>query len=194
MLISFGPMRLGIDLDGVVADFNAGWMRVHAAEFGTSLDPEMVTSWSAPAALGGFGTMSEFWRWARGNDTRPSIFRHLDVYDGALDSLHALARKGHEIIVITTKPGWARSDTYRWLDERQLPTTEVHITRDKHHIACDAYLDDSPTVLPELVRYRRSSLVCRFVRPWNRPVVGATDVESWEAFEAVVLDRDASLQ
>lgn len=27
-------MRLGIDLDGVVTDFDAGWMQVHADEFG----------------------------------------------------------------------------------------------------------------------------------------------------------------
>ncbi len=32
-------MRLGIDLDGVVADFNAGWMQMHADEFGTELVP-----------------------------------------------------------------------------------------------------------------------------------------------------------
>ncbi|MFW2333968.1 hypothetical protein [Ilumatobacter sp.] len=29
-------MRLGIDLDGVVTDFDAGWMQVHADEFGSA--------------------------------------------------------------------------------------------------------------------------------------------------------------
>jgi len=33
-------MRLGIDLDGVVANFNAGWMRRYNDEYGTDLKPE----------------------------------------------------------------------------------------------------------------------------------------------------------
>ena len=35
-------LRLGIDLDGVVADFNGGWMRRYNVEHGTSLDPDHV--------------------------------------------------------------------------------------------------------------------------------------------------------
>jgi 5'(3')-deoxyribonucleotidase len=187
-----GPMRLGIDLDGVVADFNAGWIRIHRAEFGSDLLPEMVTSWNAPASVGGFADMSAFWQWARGNDERPSIFRHLDPYDHAIQSLRSLVEAGHDIIVITSKPRWARSETYEWLAEYELPTTEVHITWKKYEIICDVYLDDSPSVLPELVSHHRDSLVCRFVRPWNQPVAGATDVDSWAEFESVVAQREAS--
>ena len=54
-------MRLGIDLDGVVCDFNAGWMRLHMAEFGSKLKPEMVVSWNNLHELGGFADMPAFW-------------------------------------------------------------------------------------------------------------------------------------
>ena len=30
------PLRLGIDLDGVIADFNTGWIRLYNQEFGAS--------------------------------------------------------------------------------------------------------------------------------------------------------------
>jgi hypothetical protein len=66
-------MRLGIDLDGVVADFNAGWIQLHRNEFGSDLRPEMVTTWDGLHELGGFADMGAFWRWARGNADRPSI-------------------------------------------------------------------------------------------------------------------------
>ena len=58
-------MRLGIDLDGVVCDFNAGWMQLHMAEFGSELKPEMVVSWDNLHELGGFADMPAFWRWAQ---------------------------------------------------------------------------------------------------------------------------------
>ena len=37
-------MRLGID--GVVADFDSGWMQLHADEFGSRHRPETVDSWN----------------------------------------------------------------------------------------------------------------------------------------------------
>jgi 5'(3')-deoxyribonucleotidase len=184
-------MRLGIDLDGVVADFNAGWIRLHRDEFGSDLRPEMVTTWDGLHRLGGFADMGEFWRWARGNDDRPSIFRHLDPYPDALGTLRALRRAGHDIVIITTKPSWAVHDTFRWLADHEMPTTEVHITDDKHTVDCDVYLDDSPWVVPSLVRHRPDRLVCRFVRPWNEPVAGAFDVESWLEFSAIVTERSS---
>lgn len=182
-------MRLGIDLDGVVADFNAGWIELHRGEFGSDLNPAMVTTWDGLHELGGFADMSAFWRWARGNADRPSIFRHLDVYPDALETLHELDRAGHDIVIVTTKPVWARSDTLRWLADHDIPTNEVHMILDKYRVACDVFLDDSPHVVPSLVRHRPDSLVCRFVRPWNEPVEGAVDVRSWSEFAELVAER-----
>jgi 5'(3')-deoxyribonucleotidase len=182
-------MRLGIDLDGVVADFNAGWVKLHREEFGSDLRPEMVVTWDGLHELGGFSDMGAFWRWARGNRDRPSIFRHLDPYPDALDALRRLDRAGHDIVIVTTKPRWARQDTLRWLADHEIPTDEVHMIVDKFRVDCDVFLDDSPHVLPELVRHRPGALVCRFVRPWNGPVDGTVDVTSWAAFEHFVTER-----
>jgi 5'(3')-deoxyribonucleotidase len=182
-------MRLGIDLDGVVADFNAGWIKLHRQEFGSDLQPEMVTSWDGLHTVAGFADMRSFWSWARGNDDRPSIFRHLEAYPEALDTLRRLDRAGHDIVIVTTKPAWARSDTLRWLADHDMPTNEVHITFEKYTVDCDVYLDDSPEVVPTLVRHRPEALVCRFVRPWNRPVGGSVDISSWQEFHQLVTER-----
>jgi 5'(3')-deoxyribonucleotidase len=182
-------VRLGIDLDGVIADFNAGWIRIHREEFGSDLHPEMVTTWDGLHALAGFADMTAFWDWARGTGHRPSIFRHFDPYPDALDTLRGLDGAGHEIVIITAKPRWAVTDTLRWLADHDVPTTEIHIKSAKYRVECDVYLDDSPLVVPELVERRPEATVCRFVRPWNEPVAGACDVDSWEAFRRVVTDR-----
>ena len=177
-------MRLGIDLDGVVADFNSGWMAIYNEEFGTDLTPDLVRHWNGIHDLAGFPSMREFWTWARGKD-RPSIFRYLPTYEGAIDSLQELTGR-HDIVIITTKPGWAIHDTFAWLADNAIPTREVHITAKKHHVECDVYLEDSPLQLPALVRCRPEATVCRFVRAWNDPLDGTHDVAAWDDFVSLV--------
>jgi 5'(3')-deoxyribonucleotidase len=178
-------VRLGIDLDGVVADFNAGWMERYNAEHGAELTPEMVVSWDGLHQLTHFPEMKDFWTWAR-NHEGPSVFRHLEPYQGAVETLQDLNRAGHDIVILTAKPDWAIHDTFEWLADNRVPTREVHCLEDKWRIECDVYLDDSPYVVPELVRHRPDAVVCRFVRPWNGPVNGAVDVISWDQFRTTV--------
>lgn len=185
-------VRLGIDLDGVVAEFNDGWTELHNAEFGGALHPDMVTMWDGLHELAGFDDMAGFWAWARGNEARPSVFRHLGLVAGAIDALRRLDRAGHRIVIVTTKPRWAVPDTLHWLADRDIPTTEIHFADRKHDVACDVYLDDAPVVLPDLVAHRPAALVCRFVRPWNAAIAGAHDVHGWDEFEQLVADFAAA--
>lgn len=178
-------LRLGIDLDGVVADFNAGWISRYNASFGTELTPEHVDIWDAPTLLTHFTDMKEFWAWARSSGGGASIFRVLEPYHGAVEALERLATR-HRIVIVTTKPAFAIHDTYEWLAEYKIPTTEVHIVDDKSTVACDIYLDDADHNLSLLHRRRPEAIVCRFVRPWNRAHDGVLDVEDWNDFERIV--------
>lgn len=178
-------MRLGIDLDGVVADFNTGWIRRYNHEFGTDLAFDAVEAWDAIPSLTHFRHMGEFWAWAQDHGGH-SLFRHLETYPGAVETLERLARSRHLIVILTTKPGWAISDTYAWIADHRLPTREVHILRHKWEVDCDFYLEDAPHNLEHLVAHRPNRVVCRFVRPWNHPVEGAVDVSGWGKFEELV--------
>ncbi|RLE15606.1 MAG: hypothetical protein DRJ28_03745 [Actinobacteria bacterium] len=180
-------MRLGIDLDGVVANFNAGWMRRYNDEYGTDLKPEMVHSWDAFVPLTRFDTNAEFWEWAQNAGGR-GLFRDLPLYPDALESLTRLSG-AHKIVIITTKPRWATAETFAWIADNEIPTREVHITRRKWEVDCDVYLDDGPHNLDSLVLERPDRTVCRFIRPWNEPVPGAIDVDSWDIFETLVNGR-----
>jgi 5'(3')-deoxyribonucleotidase len=177
-------MRLGIDLDGVVADFNTGWISRYNADFGADVEFDAVVAWDSIPSLTHFRHMGEFWNWAQDHDGH-SLFRHLDTYHGAVEALRRLERR-HKIVIVTTKPRWAVHDTYAWLAEHRIPTREVHITRRKWDVPCDVFLDDAPHVLEDLVELRPEATVCRFIRPWNQPVPGTIDVRSWEAFESLV--------
>jgi len=177
-------VRLGIDLDGVVADFNAGWMSRYNDENGTDLSPDMVTSWNAMLDLTEFSSIGEFWVWAR-NDGGPGLFRTLPVFDEARESLWRLS-VDHDIVIITTKPRWANAETFCWLGDNNIPTREVHILEEKWRVDCDVYLDDGPHNLESLVVERPNRIVCRFVRPWNDAVPGVVDIDNWQQFESLV--------
>ncbi|MEN8234414.1 MAG: hypothetical protein ABFR89_05770 [Actinomycetota bacterium] len=177
-------MRLGIDLDGVVADFATGWVSRYNDEFDSDVSSDQVDHWDAMGYLTHFESMGAFWRWAARGE-RGSVFRHLETYPGALETLGRLSRN-HEIVIITAKPEWAIHDTFAWMADHKIPTREIHVTEAKWRVPCDVYLDDSPRQIDELHRNRPEAVVCRFVRPWNEPVFGVRDVKDWNEFETLV--------
>lgn len=178
---SLPVMRLGIDLDGVVADFDGGWTAMYADEFGTTI-PTGRAGWDLLHQLTHFPDMAAFWDWVH----QRAVFRRLPLIAGAVEALTKLAGDGHEIVIISSKPDRVIPDTLHWISTHRLPTREIHFREDKHRVACDAYLDDSPVVLPTLVRHRPDALVCRMVAPWNQPVPGTVDVADWPAFLSLV--------
>lgn len=181
-------LRLGIDLDGVVADFSGGWIELYNAEFGADLHRDQITSWGSAPQITHFKHMGEFWAWAMRMDGG-SLFRHLPVYPDAVEVLESLAMWGHEIVILTSKPDWAVHDTFEWIAEHRLPTREVHMLDDKWRVSCDIYLDDAPHHLRAITRQRPDRTTCRFVRPWNSGVDGTIDVETWRDFEKVIMER-----
>lgn len=178
-------MRLGMDLDGVVANFTQGWMNFYNREFGTSLVFEDSRKWNDLVDLTHFRHIGEFWSWSSNLDGR-SVFFHLEPFPGAVEALHSLADDGHDIVVVTTKPHFAIDDTHEWIANHGIPAAEIHILEDKWKVPCDIYLDDGPHILPGLVERRPESTVCRYVRPWNDPVPGSIDVHNFDEFREVV--------
>jgi uncharacterized protein len=179
-------LRLGIDLDGVVADFNTGWMERYNRDFRANLHHSQVVSWDGMVGLTHFASMDEFWEWARQGPA--SIFRDLPVFPGALETIAELGRE-YRIVIISSKFDWAIPDTLAWLAEHRVAAREIHFVWDKTSVPCDIYLDDGPHNLEALVAARPTALICRMVRGWNRPVPGTIDVADWPEFRRVVADH-----
>ena len=180
-------VRLGIDLDGVVADFNSGWVTRYNEDFGTDLPLDAIRAWDGIPSLTHFRDMGEFWRWARDHGGH-SHFRHLETYPGAVEPLSASAPQGHEVVILTSKPNWAVPDTFAWIADHRIPTREVHIRRTNGGCPATSIWTTLPMWCGASTRPGRRR-PCRFVRPWNSPVPGTVDIPGWEAFEAVVRRR-----
>jgi 5'-nucleotidase len=178
-------LRVAIDMDGVLADFNTGWMSRYNREFGTQLEASHVQAWDGPQLLTHFDSMREFWTWARG--TGRSTFRDAPALEGAVEAANRIATR-HRLVIVSSKFPWAIPDSLAWLADHGVRAREVHFLWDKAIAECDVYLDDAPHVLRQLVSSQPRATVCRMVRAWNEPVPGTVDIESWAAFEALVDD------
>ena len=170
-------------MDGVLADFNAGWMRRYNAEFDARLEAAMVQGWDGLHGLTHFADMAEFWGWARGDGH--SIFRDAPPLPGAIESIRRIGQR-HRVAIVSSKFDWAIPDSLAWLADHRVPAREVHFLWDKTLANCDVYLDDAPHHLRDLKRALPQATVCRMVHPWNRPLAGVEDVHDWTEFESVV--------
>lgn len=176
-------LRLGIDLDGVVANFNVGWVDRYNEHFQASLREAHVVNWDSPLELTHFRNMDDFWTWAQAGEA--SIFRSLPPYEDSLETLERLA-ESHQIVIITAKFDWAIPDTLAWIAQHRIPAREIHFAWEKWRVPCDVYLEDAPHNLEEIPSHRPEAVVCRMVRPWNHPQGGTVDVESWKEFGILV--------
>ncbi len=176
-------LRLGIDLDGVVANFNVGWIDRYNESFEAGLREAEIVSWDSPLDLTHFDDMEQFWAWAQEGKT--TVFRSLPPYEGALETLAALAQR-HRIVIVSSKFDWAIPDTLAWIAQHRIVAQEIHFVWDKWTVPCDVYLEDAPHNLEVLPDKCPGALVCRMVRPWNQPVEGTLDVTDWEHFARLV--------
>lgn len=176
--------RLGVDLDGVIVDFDSDYRRCFREHFGFDMDPKLTWSGFAEASRGVFEDDDEFWQWLEDTD----VWRDSPAIPGSLDALRELHHAGVDIVIITSKPQWAVNRCLSWLAQNMVPTREIHVTgggyKRKPEVDCDAYVDDSPHQLRRLANERPDRTLFRFIQPWNRgagvpgvPIVSLHDIE-----------------
>jgi len=183
---------LGVDLDGVCADFYRGLRPIAAEWLGVPLSslPEEVSyglvEWGIDEAPGGYAALHRF------AITQRNLFRELRPMDRAPATLRRLSARDVRIRIITNRlfikyfHQEAVRQTIEWLDHYDIPYWDLCFMRDKAAVGADLYVEDSPDNVGQLRRDGYPTIV--FSNSTNGHLPGPR-ADSWGDVERLVLDR-----
>lgn len=182
---------LGVDLDGVVADFY-GRLRGIAAEY-LGVPIETLTEkvkhglpeWKLKRA-GGYEALHRF------AVTQRDLFKQLDPLPGAPAVLRRLSAKNIRIRIITHRLyiKFFHLETVRqtteWLDIHGIPYWDLCFMKDKAAVGADLYIEDSPSNVEALREGGHPTIV--FTNSTNLGLPGPR-ADSWDEVERLVLQE-----
>ncbi len=188
------PIVLGVDLDGVCADYEGAFRSSVARQLDRA--PETMPPQTIMDAYSQWGlTLEEFEAAHRRAVIEDRIFRHMAPLPGVSDALWELSDLGVWIRIITHRLifNWAHetsaADTAAWLDANQIPYRDLCFIGDKPNVGADLYLDDSPTNIVSLREAGRTAIV--FDQPYNRHLPGPRATTWDEVVHLVVTEIEA---
>lgn len=186
---------LGVDLDGVCADFYAG-LRPIAAEWlgveATTL-PQRISwglpEWGIDKAPGGYEALHRF------AVTQRDLFRILPPMPGAPVALRRLSAANVRIRIITHRffikyfHQIAARQTIEWLDHHDIPYWDLCFMKEKAAVGADIYIEDSPGNVEQLRAAGLTTLV--FTNSTNEHLSGPR-ANNWDEVVEFVLKEKQS--
>jgi hypothetical protein len=172
----------GVDLDGTVADFYGGLRPVAAEWLGRRTeDLTLEVSWGLPEwgvdkAPGGYIDLHKF------AVTQRELFRNLEPFPDAAQTLRMLSKEGVRIRIITHRlfikffHHVAIQQTVSWLDHHGIPYWDLCFMSDKAAVGSDLYIEDSPDNVRKLRADGHPTLV--YSNSTNRHLDGPR-AENW---------------
>ena len=197
-------MKLGIDLDDVIAVCAVPYLRKFAQEFGVELPDEREIGWHLLASLNERVSPADRDRF-RIKLYDGTFFSTLEIYKDCPAVLERLVQQGHEIYFITARAERRRMITETWLREKRILdyAKSVHLkpmgdfrpeyprgrydpagsadykVRLAKELDLDAFCEDDVVISQTLAK--AGVRVFLFDQPWNREVKGdrITRVAGW---------------
>jgi 5'(3')-deoxyribonucleotidase len=185
---------LGVDLDGVVADFYGG-IRPIAAEW---LGVPLASLTESPSygleewKLAAVGTYDDLHRFAV---TQRNLFRELRPMAGAAPALRRLSQRRIRIRIITHRlyikyfHQEAVQQTVAWLDHHGVPYWDLCFMKDKAAVGAHLYVEDSPGNVEALRADGHPTIV--FSNSGNGHIP-APRADSWSDVERLVVEAEAT--
>jgi len=197
-------MRIGVDLDDVIAVCAVPYLRRFAQEYKVELPDEKEIGWHLLREMDTHVSAEERDRF-RIKLYDGTFFSELDIYKDCPAVLERLVQKGHEIFFVTARAERRRMITETWLREKRILdyAKAVHLkpvgdfrpeyprgrydpagsadykVRLAKELELDAFCEDDTVISRTLAR--AGVRVFLFDQPWNRDVSGEriTRVVGW---------------
>jgi 5'-nucleotidase len=186
---------IGVDLDGVVADYESKLRELAAEIMGEDLRRfPPARNWDLIEAGWPFKDHAHYLAVHREAVQEHGLFRRLTPIDGASEALWRMSDAGIRIRIVTHRlvVNFAHaatvSDTVNWLDDKRIPYRDICFVRDKAEVGADLYIDDSPSNIINLRAAAGDDAVITFDHLYNRNLPGLR-VRNWDDILEVVAER-----
>jgi beta-phosphoglucomutase-like phosphatase (HAD superfamily) len=184
---------LGVDLDGVCADFY-GRMRQIAAEWFECRPEDLTPDVSYGLPEWGVKGPDQYESLHRFAVTQRDLFKTEPMIPGARKFLRKLSHEGARIRIVTHRlfihyfHNLAVTQTIDWLDAHGIPYWDLCFMKEKEQVGADIYVEDSPSNIKRL-RKRDCYTIC-FANSTNQGVEEPR-AKSWEQVYNLVHQRVA---
>jgi len=183
---------IGVDLDGVCADFY-GRMREIASEWFERPLTELPVEVSYGMTEWGVTDKSQYESLHRFAVTQRELFKTMPMLPGARKYLRMLSDEGYRIRIITHRlfihyfHASAVQQTVEWLDNNGIPYWDLCFMKEKEQVGADIYVEDTPDNIIQL-RDRGLFTIC-FANSTNGHI-SSPRAASWrEVYEMVKEQR-----
>jgi len=179
---------IGVDLDGVCADFY-GRMREIASEWFERPLTELTGEVSYGMTEWGVRDKSQYESLHRFAVTQRELFKTMPMVPGARKYLRMLSDEGYRIRIITHRlfihyfHASAVQQTVEWLDSHGIPYWDLCFMKEKEQVGADIYVEDTPDNILQL-RERGLFTIC-FANSTNTHI-GFPRAISWEEVYSMV--------
>ena len=186
-----GEIVLGVDLDGVCADFYARMREIAAEWLEVGLET-LTTDVSYGLEEWGIRDEDHYRQLHRFAVTQRDLFETCVPIRGAATTLRRLSDEGYRIRIITHRlfinffHEASVRQTIRWLDKHGIPYRDLCFMGEKDQVGADLYIDDSPDNLAAL-RAAGHLAIC-FANSANKQVE-APRARTWDEVYQLIQQR-----
>lgn len=186
---------IGVDLDGVVADYESRLREIAAEILGE--DPKRfppARTWNLVESGWPFQDETHYLEVHRQAVQEHGLFRRLTPIPGASEALWRMSDAGVRIRIVTHRlvvnfaHAAAVSDTVNWLDDKRIPYRDICFVRDKAEVGADLYVDDSPGNIAALRAAGGDDIAMVYNQLYNMHVPGLRAM-SWDDVLSEVANR-----
>jgi uncharacterized HAD superfamily protein len=160
-------LRIGVDLDGVLAEAMIIWCDLYNKRYGGSLSFEDIQAWEVWKIVKitrdqFFTLLDDAWQeWKRMPPTEENVGEQV-----------RLLREFGTVDVVTGRSMRTVTQAKEWLQVHSIPYdrfVRTESTLAKIHLNYDIFVDDSPRLM-ERIAAKSTALGILYTRPWNRHV------------------------